>query len=370
MKIKELSLRNYKRFVNPKPINFCDEDGNPNEMTLIVGDNGSGKSSVLQAIAMLVGGVVKPHFTPSELDYPGFNYEYIQTGPMPVDVRATMQFAQDEIQATQEFSHEVRRRFPSRQGGERYIAPGNHREIELHLDYRGNRIESTTAPKLFQTKGYQYALQLRPFFPNPSELLSRVGSIFWYTEHRTSSSINFPFSSNGNGEEESLVPKKMDESLLRGVLVKWYRFHDNVQSGRFELREGQRDIYAELRRTYHEVFRPRDLLAPAPRMAPEQILEEEDFWISEGNNNQYEISGMSGGERAIFPILVDFANWHIHNSIVLIDEIELHLHPPLQQAIIRALPRLGNNNQFIITTHSDYVAAMFSEEQIIRLNDE
>ena len=76
---------------------------------------------------------------------------------------------------------------------------------------------------------------------------------------------------------------------------------------------------------------------------------------------------MSGGERAVFPIVVDFASWNIHNSVILIDEIELHLHPPLQQALLRALSALGQNNQFIITTHSDYVEQLVPEAHIIRL---
>jgi predicted ATP-binding protein involved in virulence len=73
---------------------------------------------------------------------------------------------------------------------------------------------------------------------------------------------------------------------------------------------------------------------------------------------------MSGGERATFPILMDFMNWNIHNSVILIDEIELHLHPPMQQALLRTLPKLGKNNQFIITTHSDYVAQLVPESSI------
>jgi predicted ATP-binding protein involved in virulence len=73
---------------------------------------------------------------------------------------------------------------------------------------------------------------------------------------------------------------------------------------------------------------------------------------------------MSGGERATFPILLDFMNWNIHNSVILIDEIELHLHPPMQQALLRTLPKLGKNNQFIITTHSDYVAQLVPESSI------
>jgi predicted ATP-dependent endonuclease of OLD family len=45
----------------------------------------------------------------------------------------------------------------------------------------------------------------------------------------------------------------------------------------------------------------------------------------------------------------------------------LHLHPPLQQALLRALPKLGKNNQFIITTHSDYIEQLVPEAHIFRV---
>jgi predicted ATP-dependent endonuclease of OLD family len=56
--------------------------------------------------------------------------------------------------------------------------------------------------------------------------------------------------------------------------------------------------------------------------------------------------------------------------ISFVDEMELHLHPPLQQALVRALPKLGRNNQFIITTHSDDVVGMFGVSEVIRLDNQ
>jgi predicted ATPase len=106
-------------------------------------------------------------------------------------------------------------------------------------------------------------------------------------------------------------------------------------------------------------------LGPVPREGIDDILSEPWFYLYYDKSNLYEISEMSGGERAIFPMLVDFANWNIHNSVILIDEIELHLHPPLQQALLRALPKLGKNNQFIITTHSDYIEQLVPEAHIV-----
>jgi len=360
MKIKELRLRNYKRFVEPTTISFCNADGEVNDMTLLVGSNGTGKSSILQAIAMLVGSAVRPNFKPDDLDYPGFAYEYIQAGSAPLDVRATIQLTNDEIDATREFSNELASRYPERT----YYPPDSEREIEIWLDYDTRAIKSARATRLFQLKGYQYALQLSPFRPDFTALLDRVGSVYLQHEQRTSAS--FTAYSKDNGEHAI----KIDDNYLRRLLSSWALFHERVidtnPQRKIILREGQRDRYAELEKWYSYIFKGRKLKGPAPRMMPNQILDEPDFWLLGPDGRDYELGAMSAGERAIFPLLIDFANWRIDNSIILIDELELHLHPPLQQALVRMLPMLGKNNQFIITTHSDDVAALFLNHQIKR----
>lgn len=361
MKIKSLSLRNYKRFVTTKELNFCDENGQPNDMILIVGNNGSGKTSVLQAIAALVGSATKPHFSPADLDWLGYDYAYIQSGRMPIEMKASIAFSENERQATNEYARRLAS-FSSRS----ISTPSNLSVIEIHLDYAHRKVKSRTLANFNQLSGYQYALQLKPFVPNFSQLFERVGSIYWYNEQRTSTSVlPFPIekeveNSNGNGKI------KFENKDLRELLSRLYRFHERLQQGTYQLREGQMDYYARLSDTFTRIFRRRSFVGPTPKMDIAQIFEEEDFWLSDGQTN-YEINGMSAGERAIFPILLDFASWNINNSIILIDEIELHLHPPLQQEFLRALPHLGNNNQFIITSHSDDIVSAFPDSQIIKL---
>ena len=104
MKIKKLSIRNYKRFVTTKEIDFCDANGEANDMILIVGNNGSGKTSVLQAIAALIGSATKPHFSPADLDWLGYDYAYIQSGRMPIEMKALISFSEEERQATIDYA--------------------------------------------------------------------------------------------------------------------------------------------------------------------------------------------------------------------------------------------------------------------------
>lgn len=56
-------------------------------------------------------------------------------------------------------------------------------------------------------------------------------------------------------------------------------------------------------------------------------------------------------------------------GIVLIDEIELHLHPEWQQNIIRNLTSTFPNVQFVVTTHSPQVLSTVSKKNIRKLSE-
>lgn len=55
------------------------------------------------------------------------------------------------------------------------------------------------------------------------------------------------------------------------------------------------------------------------------------------------------------------------DGVVLIDEIELHLHPIWQAQLIRALKEIFPKAQFILTTHSPSVLQTLEKEEIIAL---
>ena len=56
------------------------------------------------------------------------------------------------------------------------------------------------------------------------------------------------------------------------------------------------------------------------------------------------------------------------NGVILIDEIDLHLHPTWQGPLIRTLKELFPNVQFIVTTHSPSVLQTLNEKEIIALS--
>ncbi|WP_224963695.1 AAA family ATPase [Acinetobacter guillouiae] len=101
---------------------------------------------------------------------------------------------------------------------------------------------------------------------------------------------------------------------------------------------------------------------------------DEIFLVFE-NNEKININQLSDGERVFIAILMDIAYRLIllnperknpleGTGIVIIDEIELHLHPRWQQDSIILLQQNFPNLQFIITTHSPHVLSTVDSNSI------
>lgn len=103
-----------------------------------------------------------------------------------------------------------------------------------------------------------------------------------------------------------------------------------------------------------------------------------EFNFNDGRVMKFEMLPM--GYKRIFATVFDLAyrSYILNESIdshgvVMVDEIELHLHPTLQQDILQRLRRSFPNVQFIITTHSPLVLSNFKSNRnnkIIKLEHE
>ncbi len=90
---------------------------------------------------------------------------------------------------------------------------------------------------------------------------------------------------------------------------------------------------------------------------------------------------LSDGERGMFALFLDLAkrlsqaNPQLDDpvregsAIVLIDEIDLHLHPKWQRTVIKKLTETFPNCQFIATTHSPQIIAAVEPEQVLLLTN-
>lgn len=90
-------------------------------------------------------------------------------------------------------------------------------------------------------------------------------------------------------------------------------------------------------------------------------FEKFSFSILQDNREPFDFNTMSSGYSAVFNIINDLImrtenqKNPLTEGIVLIDEIETHLHLELQKMILPFLTELFPNIQFIISTHSPFI---------------
>lgn len=109
-------------------------------------------------------------------------------------------------------------------------------------------------------------------------------------------------------------------------------------------------------------------------------VEKQEIVASHGDFGTLPVGMLSDGIRAILTLTADIAfravklNPHQGaqapaqaRGIVMVDEIDLHLHPGWQQLILPALTDTFPNIQFIVTTHSPQVLSTVASESIREL---
>ena len=99
----------------------------------------------------------------------------------------------------------------------------------------------------------------------------------------------------------------------------------------------------------------------------------------DGREEDLSLAELSGGYRIVLALAADLArrmaqgNPHLEKpleseAVVLIDEVDLHLHPSWQQRVLGDLMRTFPNTQFIVSTHSPHVLSTVKPECIVRLD--
>ena len=238
MKIQSLRLKNFKRFGNTE-LNFCDpETGLAKDLIVLVGENGAGKSSILQAIAAMLGSASGRLDSPASLAWPGFDWDLIdQTWPDSSEIELTVTFSRDEIDATREYFARL-----AESDEQDAIWPAESQNVTLTLDVEKPQVKANTLGELYQFRGREYARLLFRKAKERAALFERVGTVFWYTEQRTTNSLT-PIKENGHQIH-------FDMNLLRRRLSDWMSFHERIKRGEWTLRRGQRDIYDNLKKAY------------------------------------------------------------------------------------------------------------------------
>ena len=100
--------------------------------------------------------------------------------------------------------------------------------------------------------------------------------------------------------------------------------------------------------------------------------EDENIYFINEFNEEILIDELSTGEKGVLEKVIYFFIADIKDSIVLIDEPELSLHPSWQNKLIKIYQNIAQNynNQIIIATHSPNIIASTPNDSLFVLNKE
>jgi hypothetical protein len=404
MKLAKVQIKNFRHLGSrekPFELDFTDALGRVRDFTLLVGPNTSGKTTILDAIAAaLVPILGMPTLRP------GFKLSprtVVRRGALNAEVTSWFRFSPEEITATRELFRlaEISEKVPDAPEVKltwTYPPPSKRSEVatsELNwtVPIRNVAIPgSGSMPAAMQWLNATIATetQLRPDYGliqcepergwvllaaryQVAQLLA-TGRADWSWFHRLGSVFTFDQERTGLGK-----------TISRQV---WNIIHGTAEAAKEneELRttdprtilidlalqslvppiasKGQiPDKFRLIQETYARVCTPRRIVG-----AVRDELGEFDIHFNDGEND-YTYEGLSSGEKNVLLLLIRFVAERMHQSVVLIDELELNQHPIWQRSLVHVVPRLGEGNQIIATTHSPYLQGAVAPQAIIELGD-
>lgn len=341
MRVERLSLANFRGF---EQIELSFED----DVTVIAGVNGVGKSAILDALATLFSRAL-PVFTPSTSKPRAFTDEDIQIGKPFLQASAIITIAD------QCCNMGIQRLSESGDEGDRWLL-----------------LRQTVSPEEPQAEPATFAEMLasRTLTGELDAAHSETHSVLRALRDEPNQPLAIYFSPRRQlpGRPRTLPePKPFEVANAYGFalhdrevevreFMHWFRV---MEAGIGGSRRQRTRVLDELRRV---------VTAFVPEFTGLRIEEKPTLrFVVDKNGVALALNQLSDGERGLLAMIFDITRrLAIANperdgpiaegrAIVLIDEIELHLHPSWQRQVLRRLRQTFKNCQFIVTTHSPQV---------------
>lgn len=326
LKISEISVKNFRGYSDFKVSMHS-------SLNVLVGENGAGKTSILEAIACGLG----PFLTAM----PDAKGKLIKKSDIHISSKGIASYARISIETTSSLSWDL-------------VAKGT---------------DVSEPPKIGTTALTSYASHLvdsQSEFP----LIAYYGTNRALTSTSSKVAIN-PFEKEIRGEG---YDSALDAKVNYGIIKNWF---SKIEVDELRKRDELKD---------HK------FIHPAKKLVSETVYQIVDratslefdknsndvvvYWKNEKNESvKLTLEQLSEGYRNMVSLTIDLvrrayllnptsSNPLAVNGIVLIDEIELHLHPRWQQKVLNDLTNLFKRIQFIVTTHSPQVLTTVNADSI------
>ncbi|MCL7931062.1 AAA family ATPase [Halomonas llamarensis] len=323
MKLKRLTLENFRS----KPALTL---ALAERLTLLMGENGSGKTTLLDAVAIGLGEVLTYLPSVSGITFKKQGDIHQQLNQLAPYTRITLETKQGLMW------DRLKRRDNSKKTASQIPQGLGVKALKQHLDKEV--IERWVNGEPFTLPVFAYYGVSRALLDLPQ---SRKG---------------FPKS---HERFEALTDALTANTRFKSAFVWFY----NKENEEHRLQKQQKSFDVTLpeldavRRAIVALFP--DLSEPHIELNPLRfVVRQGDEWL--------DLAQLSDGYQTLLGLVIDLsartalANPHLNNpleseAVVMIDEVDLHLHPEWQRRVLGDLLYTFPNAQFIVTTHSPFI---------------
>lgn len=343
MKIKKLKMQSF-RGISDLTLDF------DQKLNILIGNNGSGKSSILDCLSAFLSHIAEQ----VRILYPNKdNFLRAMSG------QARNIFLDDDIAINSKERIEA-------------VLEIILNSINIEFTIKKRKYELSNVSALLEQEKQESHFTQNLLIPN---LVTRdkIPVLIYYSVKRD---ILFGDFQDFKEDENHIILNTYNRAFTGGQVVfkeffEWFRILEEIENELIRDIPFYRDRQLESVRQAIYTFLPefKDLRI---RRRPELRM------TVTKNGAELTINQLSDGEKNLLAMVGDLArrlaiaNPEMENpeqgsGVVLIDEIELHLHPKWQRIVIPALLRTFPNCQFIITTHSPQVLGEIKDGKIFRL---
>ena len=338
LRIEKLHLENFRGFEN-LTIDFG------NNITCIAGINGAGKTSCLDALAYILSWITEMFKLP-----PYKNGKFVKP-----DEKNKNAIDPAKIYTDIDINGSITN-----------IVIGADLMADINIEFA----DQPTLKELFAKINKAYPLEDRKNIP----------VIMYYPANRSELDIDTSIDSEHDLSNKYEIYKNNLESVVHYKdFFRWFRDRED--------RENEEMVEKYKKKEENQFYEDSALKAVRnaisillPNFSQMTVNRKKQTVVIKKDDIELDFSMLSDGEKEIITIFGDIArrlalaNDELENplegdGIILIDEIDLHLHPSWQRKICKALIETFPNCQFIITTHSPQILGELQPQDIRLLNN-
>lgn len=344
-------------------------------LTVLIGKNGTGKTSIIEAAAGLLQVLIDKISSQNIGDIQGFGEKDIKNGTIQAINEIALSVNGEILEWNATLTAESYE--PDTQLYETIIEKLLDNGVEV-LDDNGIPIEIEKLVPLDADR--QPFGKLEQLVREANKLLNdkieiNLPVILYYPCFTAQQELP-----NGNGEKLKTNIFRIYDNALSGrafelkAFFEWFRWQEQ------RALSGRKDSKVIVNTISNAVY---DYLNDAEKEFDNLTI---DWDVPDGelvifkSDQRLAVNQLSSGEKTLFLLVTDLARRlaianpdkpnPLHgNGIVLIDEIDLHLHPAKQREVLPKLLDIFPNVQFVVTTHSPLVLSKINSKHVLILED-